>query len=135
MLLTILTALLQSIAEEARPFVEPAVSTLAKTIIGALLVISWVITLICLWVVYKAQEARIADQKAINEKSLALNEKSLQTLNEFKTALEGLRQSDQAGQVIIQGMKSSFDLFVSTQAYRRHTPGMMPAQRDPRGGR
>ena len=125
------------VVEDAAPLVEPAVSTLAKTIIGALLVVSWAITFAAVYVAYRAQEARIADQKAINERTVAIAEKSHTVVAEFKSAIEGLKQSDQTGQTILQGLKSSFDLYVLAQTVRRNSPpsGTIPAVRDPRDPR
>lgn len=113
---------------KATELVQPALSVLDKTVIGSVLVISWVITVAAVVTLIKVQNARVADQKALSEKSERLTAKMLTTFGEMKGALESLKEAESSGQKAIESLKSSidslkqtFDLFLISQS-RRFTP-------------
>lgn len=122
-------------ADKAAEAVGPALSTLEKSVIGALLVVSWGIAIVAIWQLIKVQNARVEDQKASNAKTEKLIDKMTTALSEMKGALDGLKRAEESGQLIIQSMKQSFDLFVLSQSRRFSPPGGVPVTRPPEGGK
>lgn len=111
--------------------VDPALGTLEKSVIGALLVVSWGITLVLIWQLIKVQNARVEDQKVSSAKNEKLVDKMTTAFSEMRNALEGLKHAEESGQQIIQSMKQSFDLFIISQSRRFSPPAGMRAVRMP----
>lgn len=111
--------------------VQPAISTLAQTVIGSLLVLSWAISLLAIWQLIKVQNARVEDQKASNDKVSELNEKMTLAFSGMQSTLEGLRRSEEGSQQVMSGMKATLDLMLTMRQLRPST-GTMPAVQDPR---
>ncbi len=116
--------------------VEPAISTLAQTIIGALLVVSWAITILALYQLIKVQNARVEDAKANNDKVTALADKMTTAFTGMQTSVENLRRSEESSQQVLGSVKTTLDLLMALRQLRP-TPGVMPAVVPPerkRGG-
>ena len=108
--------------------IAPPLSTLDKTVIGSLLVLSWVLTIALVVQLVRVQNARVEDQKTLSDKSEKLMNKMLTAFSEMKGALESLKEAEQSGQkatealkVSIDSLKTSFDLFLISHG-RRLTP-------------
>lgn len=108
--------------------VDPALSTLDKTVIGSLLILSWVLTIASVVQLIRVQNARVADQQQLSDKSEKLIDKMLTAFTEMKAALESLKEAEKSSQQAsdalrgaIEGMRHSFDMFLMTQG-RKFTP-------------
>ncbi len=88
---------------------EPAISTLTQTVIGSLLVLSWIIAGLALWQLIKVQNARIADKDADSKRIEKLNEKLITVFSEFKNSIDNLTAAEKEGQAVLQGLKQSHD--------------------------
>jgi hypothetical protein len=119
-------AALASQAASPEKVVEPAISTLAQTIIGALLVISWGITILALWQLIKVQNSRVEDAKASNDKIAALADKMTLAFTGVQVSVENLRRSEESSQQVVSSMKTTLDLLMAMRQLRP-TPGSMPA--------
>ena len=93
---------------------QPALSTLDKSIIGALLIISWAIAILAIWKLLKQQDKvsavqndRVEDQKAMSVRMEAVMEKMITTFSKMENALTNLTQAEKDGQALLQAMKQS----------------------------
>jgi hypothetical protein len=109
--------------------VEPSLSTLDKTVIGSLLILSWVLTIALVVQLIRVQNARVADQQMLSDKSEKLMDKMLTAFTEMKAALESLKEAEKSSQQasealrnVIDGLRRSFDMFLIAQGYRKFTP-------------
>ena len=109
--------------------VEPSLSTLDKTVIGSLLILSWAITIALVVQLIRVQNARVADQQMLSDKSEKLMDKMLTAFTEMKAALESLKEAEKSSQQasealrnVIDGLRRSFDMFLITQGKRKFTP-------------
>lgn len=121
-------ALLIDPAENVVRVTEPAISTLAQTVIGALLILSWVIALLALWQLNKVQNQRTEDQKHSSAKEEDLVTKMTEVLSGVKVAVEGLRATEEQSQQVLGQLKQSFDFFVFSQIRENSPPRGIPAQ-------
>lgn len=120
--------LLLSQAKDLTEAVQPSLTLLDKTVLGSLLVISWALTIALVVQLIRVQNARVADQKTLSDKSERLMAKMLTAFSEMKGALESLKEAEQSGQQAtnalknaIDSMQRAFDIFLITQG-RRFTP-------------
>lgn len=112
---------------------EPAISTVTQTIIGSLLIISWGLAVLSIVQLIRVQNARVADQKAMNEASQELSKQMVKAFEEMKGALVGLKEAEEKGHEVtkavhsaITNMSSRMDLLVMTVGGRRLTPPSLP---------
>lgn len=91
---------------------EPAISTLTQTIIGSLLVLSWIIAGIAIWQLIKVQNARIADKTEDSKRIEKLNEKLVTVFAEFKNSLDNLTAAEKEGQALLTSVKNSLDTVI-----------------------
>lgn len=110
--------------------VQPALSTLDKTVIGALLVLSWTLASIAVWKLLKVQdkisdvqEQRVADQKAMSARMESLTEKLITTFSKMENALTNLTQAEKDGQALLQAMKNSQETIILEAVRQRNLGG------------
>ena len=116
---------------KATELVQPALSILDKTVIGSVLVVSWVITVAAIVLLVRVQNARVMDQKTLSEKSEKLMDKMVTAFADMRGALESLKEAETSGQRATEALKSSidsmkqqFDLLLMTR--RSFTPPGIP---------
>ncbi len=109
--------------------VQGSLSTLEKSILGAILVVSWGITIIAIWQLIKVQNARVDDQKAAAAASNKLVEKLTETMSETRSAIDKNREADANTAQALNSMQTSFQMYVMSRS-RNFTPAAMPAVRE-----
>lgn len=109
--------------------VAPALSTLDKTVIGSLLVLSWVLAIALVVQLIRVQNARVEDQKALSTKSENLIDKMTTAFSDMKGALESLKEAERAGVTAvdtlrnsIEALRRSFDIFLIAGGQKKFTP-------------
>lgn len=117
---------IQEVPGSGQKLVEPAISTLASTIIGSLLIVALSVAVLAMWQLIRVQNARIEDQKAISAKQAELVEKMLLATSKLTNTLENLQRAEEANASMIQGMKNTFDLMLATRQFRP-TPQAFPS--------
>lgn len=90
---------------KAVELVQPALTTLDKTVIGALLVISWVISCAAIYVLVKVQNSRVSDQKEASTKLSETHDKMVEGFGKFKGTIEELKNAEQTSQQVLGGLK------------------------------
>lgn len=102
---------------------------LEKTVIGSLLLLSWALAVLAIVQLIRVQNARVADQKAMNDKSEKLMDKMITAFEEMRGALQGLKEAEEKGhrvteavQASMSSMSSRMDLLVLSVGGRRMTP-------------
>ena len=115
--------------------VKPALSLLDNTVIGSVLVVVLVICIVAVVMLIRVQNSRVADQKALNEKSEALMTKMITAFTDMKSALDGLRNSlgglqaaENATQQALAAQQHAFELTLIMR-------GRSPKSSDPPKGR
>ncbi len=109
--------------------VVPALSLLDKTVIGAVLIIVLTLCIISIVTLIKVQNARVSDQKSLNEKSEALMSKMLMAFTEMKGALESLKGShdalknaEQETQRVLSAQQQAFNLLLISRQKEEEPP-------------
>ena len=97
--------LLDGGAVQAAKVLEPALSTLDKTVIGALLVVSWVIAIAAIVVLVRTQNSRVSDQKEASAKLSTTHDKMVEGFGKFKGTVEELKNAEQTSQQVLSGLK------------------------------
>lgn len=117
-------SLLALIGEGANPVevAQPALSTLDKSVIGALLVVSWLITGTLIWQLIKCQNARTQDQKDMREVSDKTTVIIITAVSDMKGSLDKLTTSDEHSRGILSAMKQTLDLLLLLSGGRRLSP-------------
>jgi hypothetical protein len=114
-------ALLLSIAQAPSPgaLVQPALSTLEKSVIGAVLIVALGVAVLAVWKLLKVQEEitkvqnlRVDDQKDMSKRMEAITERLITTFSKMENALTNLTQAEKDGQVLLQAMKNSQDTLI-----------------------
>lgn len=107
--------------------VEPALSLLDKTVLGSLLILSWALTIALVVQLIRVQNARVADQKVLSDKSERLMNKMVAAFSDMRVALESLKESESSSQratealrKAIESMHRTLELLLIGQ--RRFTP-------------
>lgn len=124
--------LLSAAQEGVTKAVEPALSTLSQTIIGALLVVSWGITILAVWQLVKVQNARIADKERDSARIEGLNERLITVFSDFKNSLDNLTAAEKEGQQLLTSIKQSLDTVILTAVQGRGS--LRPRSRGEGGG-
>lgn len=119
-------------AQQADPAsaVQPALSTLDKTVIGALLVVSWAIVAVLLSKLLKQQDKvsevqnlRVQDLNRMNERMEAITERLITTFAKMESALTNMTQAEKDGQMLLQAMKNSQETVILEAVRGRHQSG------------
>ena len=84
---------------------EPALSTLTQSILGALLLLSWIIAAAAIWQLIKVQNARVQDQKEMSDRLERTNAKMSSAFEKFQGAVESLEKAEQTGQQAVSLLK------------------------------
>jgi preprotein translocase subunit YajC len=101
---------------------QPALGTLEKSVIGALLVISWLISGVLLWQLIKCQNARTSEQKEMRENSDKTTDKVITALTGFAGTLDKQADGDESMKQVMMGMKTTLDLLLMLTGGRRLSP-------------
>jgi hypothetical protein len=111
------------------PEVKPALSLLDNTVLGAVLIIVLVICVVAVTALIKVQNARVADQKALSDKSEALMDKMLTAFTEMKGALESLKTTldtlkaaEQETQRVLTTQQQAFNLMAIARGNQAMEP-------------
>jgi hypothetical protein len=132
--------LLLTAAQVDPKLVEPSIGVLEKTVLGSLLLLSWALGILAVVQLIRVQNARVSDQKAMNDKSEKLMGKMITAFSEMKGALEGLKKAEEEGQKVteavhtaITNMSSRMDMLVFSIGGKRFTPTSTksPRAKDP----
>lgn len=99
--------------KDAAKMAEPAISTLAQTVMGALLLLSWVITVVAIWQLIKVQNARVQDQKEMSDRLERTNAKMATAFEKFQGAVAALEQAEETGQQAVALLKDQVMTAVS----------------------
>lgn len=125
--------LLLAAAQVDPKVVSPSLGVLEKTVLGSLLILSWALAILAVVQLIRVQNARVADQKAMNDKSEALMDKMITAFSDMKGALEGLKKAEEEGQKVTQAvhaaitsMSSRMDMLVFSVGGKRFTPHSTP---------
>ena len=99
--------------------VNPALSLLDKTVLGAVLIVVLAVAVTAVIMLIRVQNARVADQKALNDKSEALMNKMITAFTDMKGALEslkgtieGFKGAEQETQNALKAQQQSFNLML-----------------------
>lgn len=97
--------------------VKPALSLLDQTVLGAVLIVVLAVAITAVVMLIRVQNARVADQKALNDKSEALMNKMItaftdmkSTMEALKSSLENLKGAEQETQSTLRAQKEAFQL-------------------------
>jgi hypothetical protein len=97
--------------------VKPALTLLDSSVLGAVLVVALVVATGAITALVRVQNARVADQKALSDKSEALMNKMITaftdmrgTLESLKAVLDSLKDSEQETQKVLNAQQRSFEL-------------------------
>ncbi len=108
---------------------QPALGVLEKTVIGSLLLLSWALAVLAIVQLIRVQNARVADQKAMNDKSEKLMDKMITAFEGMKGALQGLKEAEEKGHKVMETTQASMntlssrmDMLVFSVGGRRMTP-------------
>lgn len=107
-----MTWLFASAQPELVKAAEPALSTLAQSVIGALLLLSWGLTIFMLVQLIKVQNARISDKEKDSDRNEKLNQKLIEVFSGVKNSLDNLTAAEKEGQEVIKGVKQSLDTVI-----------------------
>lgn len=131
-----LTLFCSSVAQVGPKVVEPSLGLLEKTVIGSLLILSWAIALLAIIQLIRVQNARVADQKAMNETAIQLTDKMITAFTEMKSAIQELKAAEVDGQEVMRTVQASMggmcnrldflttriDMLMYNSGVRRPTP-------------
>jgi preprotein translocase subunit YajC len=84
---------------------EPALTTLAQTVLGALLVITVIVAILAIYVLVRVQNARVQDQKEMSDKLEVTHSKMIDAFSGFQGALTSLEKTESTGQAVMQAMR------------------------------
>jgi hypothetical protein len=87
--------------------VTPALTTLDKTAIGAVLVVAVTVAVVAVWQLIRVQNARVEDQKAMSTSSAQLTEKLLEAFGKFSGALDRLKEAETGSQRVTSDLKAA----------------------------
>lgn len=97
--------------------VKPALSLLESTVLGAVLIIVLGVAITAVVMLIRVQNARVADQKALSDKSEALINKMITAFTDMKSAMEalkstldGLKAAEQETQKVLNSQQRAFEL-------------------------
>jgi hypothetical protein len=115
-------------AVEGAKYIEPALSTLEKSVIGAILIVSWAITILSVWTLIRVQNKRVDDQKELSNKLDKTTGKMTSAFEKMQSALQALTNAEQASQLAMTAMKTALDVLANDikmlifQGGRKTTP-------------
>lgn len=98
---------------------EPAISTLAQTVIGALLIIAVLTAIFAIYILVKVQNARVQDQKEMSDKLEASHAKMVEAFTGFRSTLTSLEKTEESSQTVMGAMR---DQLMNLAAEIRHCP-------------
>lgn len=113
---------------------QPALSTLAQTILGSIAVVCLAVAGIAVWQLIRVQNARAADQKAFREEYKALVDQNTKLFDKMTTAVSGLREAVAALTEQEKGAQGALAQFKSTLDNVQNTMQLLLLQSGRRSG-
>jgi uncharacterized protein HemX len=98
---------------------EPAISTLAQTVLGALLIIAVLVAVFAIYTLIKVQNARVLDQKEMSDRLEASHTKMMEAFTGFRATLTSLEKTEETSQSVMGAMR---DQLVNLAAEIRSCP-------------
>ena len=92
-------------AEAVARVIEPALGTVAQTVLGSVLIISLTLAVVVVCVLIRIQNARVADQKEMSSRLEASHTKMVEAFGKFQSTLDGLERTESTGQQVLQAMR------------------------------
>lgn len=104
------------VAEPVIKAVEPALGTLAQTILGSICLVAIAVAVVAVWQLIRVQNARAADQKKLRDdykdlmdRNEKLVDKMATAFIDMKSALASLTEAEKTGQSALMSMKTTID--------------------------
>lgn len=91
----------------------PALSTLTQTIIGSLLVLSWLITIAAVYALIKVQNHRVQDQKDMSVRLETVHSNMVGAFESFKGTLDTLAKAEETSQQASQAFRDQLTYLAS----------------------
>ena len=82
---------------ETAAAVAPVLSTLAQTVLGALVVLAMLMAVTAIYMLVRVQNARVADQKEMSDKLEKNYSRSVDAFTRFQNTLENLEKGEAEG--------------------------------------
>lgn len=114
---------------------EPALSTLAQTLLGAFAVLCLIVAAVAIWQLIRVQNARATDQQAFREEYKLLVDQNSKLFDKMTSAVSGLKEAvaalteqEKNSQAVITQLKSTMDSVHNTMQLllmhsgRKHSP-------------
>jgi predicted lipoprotein len=95
----------ERVPSEAVQVAEPALSTLAQTVLGSVLILALLLAVLAVYTLIKIQNARVDDQKEMSGRLEASHAKMLEAFSKFKITIEGLERTEATGQQVLQAVR------------------------------
>lgn len=84
---------------------EPAISTLAQTAIGALLLVAVLVAVVAVIVLVRVQNARVQDHKDMSDKLEASHGKMIEAFGAFRSTIVSLEETEKSSRDVMQAMR------------------------------
>lgn len=104
--------------EKVLDHAQPAIDTLAQTLLGSGFVLALVVAAIAIWQLITVQNARVKDQKEIADRVEKMTTQVSGALQGTKGALESLERAQQALQLTMTTISTKIDFIVSSAPHR-----------------
>jgi len=108
---------------------KSGLSIIASSLLGAITVLSIIVTIFAVWMLNHVQNERVADQKQLSERmekaserQEKLVEKMTGTFAGVKNALDNLTQTEKDTQAFLRELKTSMDGVIRDAVRRSSTP-------------
>jgi len=106
------------VPEKVLDHAQPAIDTLAQTLLGSGFVLALVVAAIAIWQLITVQNARVKDQKEIADRVEKMTTQVSGALQGTKGALESLERAQQALQLTMTTISTKIDFIVSSAPHR-----------------
>jgi len=80
---------------------------LSQSILGALLLLSWLISTAAIWQLIRVQNARVQDQKDMSDRLERINNKLATAFEKFQGAVLALERAEETGQQAVVLLKDA----------------------------
>jgi len=83
----------------------PAISTLAQTVLGALLIITVLVAVAAIYVLVRVQNDRVKDHKEMSDKLEASHSKMVEAFSAFRSTIVSLEETEKSSRDVMQAMR------------------------------
>lgn len=111
-----LALLQQPVVKEVAKAAQPALSTVAQTVLGAVCLLCMVVTCVAIWQLIRVQNARASDQQQFREEYRALVDQNAKLFDKMGTAVSGLKEvisalteQEKGSQSVLTQLKGTLD--------------------------